>query len=131
MKLDKLAAIPTLWGTRKMIQRGNRIGNFVLLTILVIGLSAFTFAGWQSGQQDSDDDLEFNPRVVINRSFPAIVEPDSIKAADATELVHPEELVLGIELDGVARAYPINMLNGPRREIINDKLGDRLIAATW
>ena len=32
---------------------------------------------------------------------------------------------------GQARAYPINMLTGPSREIINDVLGGVPIAATW
>jgi len=41
------------------------------------------------------------------------------------------ELVLGLELNGEARAYPINMLTGPSREIINDTLGGIPIAATW
>ena len=30
-----------------------------------------------------------------------------------------------------ARAYPINMLTGPHREIINDKIGETAFAATW
>jgi hypothetical protein len=32
---------------------------------------------------------------------------------------------------GESRADPINMLTGPQREIINDRLGGRAIAATW
>jgi len=40
--------------------------------------------------------------------------------------VEGDELVLVVDIDGVARAYPINMLTGPAREIINDKLGGRL-----
>jgi hypothetical protein len=49
-------------------------------------------------------------------------------------MVHPvaaSELVLGLTLGGAARAYPINMLTGPQREIVNDELGGRAIAATW
>jgi hypothetical protein len=39
--------------------------------------------------------------------------------------------VLGVVVGKEARAYPINMLTNPTREIINDKLGGRAIAATW
>jgi hypothetical protein len=46
-------------------------------------------------------------------------------------VVRPNELVLGVVVEGKARAYPINMLTGPRREIINDELGGKAIAATW
>ncbi len=45
--------------------------------------------------------------------------------------VNDSELVLGVIIKGEARAYPINMLTGPSREIINDKLGGQAIAATW
>jgi hypothetical protein len=78
------------------------------------------------------DEREFNPRVVIPRVFRAIVEPDvvSLKKADGS-LVKNEELVLGVVVGKEARAYPINTLTGPRREIINDQLGGQAIAATW
>jgi hypothetical protein len=45
--------------------------------------------------------------------------------------VTDNELVLGVVVNGEARAYPINMLTGPSREIINDTLGGTAIAATW
>jgi len=48
-----------------------------------------------------------------------------------TDQVTGKELVIGVVVDGKARAYPINMLTGPSREIINDVLGSRSIAATW
>lgn len=72
----------------------------------------------------------FQPTRVV-RSFPAIVMPDVISADRVTNQVRDEELVLGVTIDNVARAYPINMLTRPTREIINDKLGGRAIAATW
>jgi hypothetical protein len=40
-------------------------------------------------------------------------------------------LVLGVTIGKASRAYPINMLTNPTREIINDKLGGKNIAATW
>lgn len=72
----------------------------------------------------------FQPRRVV-RAFPAIVMPDVISADRVTDQVRDEELVLGVSINNVARAYPINMLTRPTREIINDKLGGRAIAATW
>ena len=74
---------------------------------------------------------EFNPRTVIRRPFPVIVDAPVMDAATANRKLHSNELVLGVVVDGTARAYPINMLTGPSREIINDSLGDRAIAATW
>ena len=75
---------------------------------------------------------EFDPRVVIPRAFPAIIEPDVAALSDADgKFVDDDELVLGVVVGKEARAYPINTLTGPRREIINDRLGGRAIAATW
>jgi hypothetical protein len=52
-------------------------------------------------------------------------------AADMATRVNDADLVLGVVVGDAARAYPINMLTGPSREIINDTLGGRAIAATW
>ncbi len=80
----------------------------------------------------ADDTRVFNPRTVIPRPFPAIVDPTIVSAEEAEgEFVRDRELVLGVVINGEARAYPINVLTGPRREIINDSLGKRSIAATW
>jgi len=76
---------------------------------------------------NSDD---YQPMQVVP-AFAPIENPPHVDAKSASEKLQPNELVLGVELDGVARAYPINMLTGPSREIFNDTLGDRSIAATW
>lgn len=62
---------------------------------------------------------------------PAINGADFIKASKVKDEVLPGELVIGVAIKDQARAYPINMLTGPRREIINDFLGGESIAATW
>lgn len=73
----------------------------------------------------------FNPRIVISRPFPAIENAPTILAEQADRLLAESELVIGVTVNGQSRAYPINMLTGPQREIINDTLGDRRIAVTW
>ena len=73
---------------------------------------------------------KFTPRQVVP-PFEAIVNPQTAKANDASDLVRGPELVLGVVVGDEARAYPINQLTNPTREIINDTLGDRSIAATW
>jgi hypothetical protein len=72
---------------------------------------------------------QYNPRTVLRKPVRAIVDPPVI-AADQAKL-SDNELVIGVEVDGQARAYPINQLTGPSREIINDTLGGTAIAATW
>jgi hypothetical protein len=67
---------------------------------------------------------KYNPRR-------AIVDAPFLKANEVTDQVTDNELVLGVEIDSQTRAYPINMLTGPSREIINDTLGEAHLAATW
>ena len=74
---------------------------------------------------------EFNPKTVIPRAFPAIKNVANYAATDEKVTLEDDEMVLGVEINGQSRAYPINMLKGPLREIINDRLGDTDIAATW
>lgn len=55
-----------------------------------------------------------------------------IKSVDeAKNEINPEDLVLGVTLNGQSRAYPLNVLTGPEREVFNDTLGGVPIAATW
>lgn len=76
-------------------------------------------------------DREFRPKTVIKRPFPAITRFPVATVQKAGNKIQDAELVLGVTVDGKSRAYPINMLTGPRREILNDTLGDKAIAATW
>jgi hypothetical protein len=62
---------------------------------------------------------------------PALTEFPRRPVPEAASELNPDELVLGVEVGEEARAYPINMLSGPNREIFNDTLGGRPIAATW
>jgi hypothetical protein len=95
--------------------------------LLIVGASA-TMTGIIRFSFAQDD---FNPKVVIKREFPAITNAPVMSAEKATEKLQDNEIVLGVVVNGKARAYPINMLTGPSREIINDSLGERSIAATW
>ncbi len=72
---------------------------------------------------------DYQPKQVLRNPIRAITNPP-IAAVDDAE-IDGDELVIGVEVNGEARAYPINQLTGPRREIINDKLGGQAIAATW
>ena len=74
--------------------------------------------------------LEFRPRRVV-RPFPPIKDFPVKTVAQVGDRLLPNELVLGVEIDGESRAYPINMLTGPQREILNDTLAGHAIAATW
>lgn len=78
----------------------------------------------------TSDPNGFSPFQVVP-PFPAITNAPVVTGRQVSGEVTDNELVLGVELNGEARAYPINMLTGPDREIINDRLGGVAIAATW
>ena len=62
-------------------------------------------------------------------AIPAIDHPTFVTGAEADEQYLPDELVLGIEINGDARAYSIPFLSG--HEIVNDIVGGEPIAVTW
>ena len=62
-------------------------------------------------------------------TIPAILEPVFAPLKEASKWMEPDELVLGIEIDGDARAYPIKILSW--HEVVNDVVAGRPVAATW
>jgi hypothetical protein len=60
--------------------------------------------------------------------IPAIVEPRFVSAEEASFL-DDRDRVIGVVRRGVARAYPIKILNW--HEVVNDRLEDRSIAVTY
>jgi hypothetical protein len=99
-----------------------------IATILVALLTAGVWVSTVEAQ--SPPQRDFNPRVLMKHLRP-IVDAPFIPATKVRGQVADNELVLGVVVAGQPRAYPINMLTGPSREIINDQLGGRAIAATW
>ena len=74
------------------------------------------------------DDLDI-VTLLPRDGIPAIDNPQFLSAEEADEEYAPEELVIGVNFDGDARAYSIPFLSG--REIVNDTVGGRKIAVTW
>lgn len=59
----------------------------------------------------------------------SIEDPVFLDRLRADELYNPDELVLGIEIDGDARAYSVPLLS--RHEVVNDVVGGEPVAITW
>ncbi|GAB4187549.1 MAG: DUF3179 domain-containing protein [Wenzhouxiangellaceae bacterium] len=60
--------------------------------------------------------------------IPAIDEPRFISAEEA-DYLQADELVLGMAIEGDARAYPVRIMNF--HEIVNDQFGDLPVAVTF
>src|SRR5262245_41922160 len=100
------------------------------VTLASLGLvSAVASAvGFVAKVPAADDD--FRPQRAVPQQSP--IKDFPVKPVrDARGDVNPTELVLCVTVDKQSRAYPINMLTGPEREILNDAVGGKEIAATW
>jgi len=67
------------------------------------------------------------PRLLGLDGIRPVYEPRFVTAADAP--LEDDELIIGISLEGEAKAYPITVLRF--REIVNDELGGLPILVTW
>lgn len=61
--------------------------------------------------------------------IPAIDNPQFLGPDEADDFYDADELVIGVEFEGDARAYSVPFLSG--HEIVNDTVGGRKIAVTW
>jgi len=59
--------------------------------------------------------------------IPAIDRPTFVSAAQAP--LSDTDRVLGVTIDGIARAYPVRILNW--HEVVNDRFGARAVAVTY
>lgn len=81
-------------------------------------------------EQSSADERELTIVTLLPRDgIPAIDNPTFLDATQADDEYAPEELVIGVEFNGDARAYSIPFLSS--HEIVNDMVGGEKIAVTW
>lgn len=67
--------------------------------------------------------------MVLKNPIRAITAPP-IVSADQSGLAD-NELTIGVNIDGMVRAYAISQLTGSSHEIFNDAFAGTAIAATW
>lgn len=80
----------------------------------------------QSNLDPEDYDMV---RLLPPDAIPSIDDPQYYSAAEADREYDANETVIGLELEGEARAYSTALLS--RHEIVNDELRGRPIAVTW
>ncbi len=111
----------------------------VIIGVILVACGGFflfgdTFVSWLRPSQTvsvaSQDDRQVQMTTVLSRdAIPAIDNPRFVSAANASSDYLDSELVIGVEINGDARAYSVPMLS--RHEIVNDVVGDVPIAVTW
>ena len=61
--------------------------------------------------------------------IPALTAPVFTSAGEAGPTLRDSDVVIGVESRGVAKAYPVRILNW--HEIVNDEIGGEPVAVTW
>ncbi len=100
-------------------------------------LACLGFLAWTSAAVFAQRDAEVygtfggNPMYTVlpPGAIPAISDPEFLRGQDAADQMSPHEPVIGMVIDGKARAYSMWQLDS--HEIVNDVLGGVAIAATW
>ena len=79
------------------------------------------------GQEPEGQEPEDFERLLPRGQIAAISEPTYVPASEAN--LPPRAWVLGVVIDGQARAYSLDLLNS--HEIVNDRIGETNFAAVW
>ena len=77
-----------------------------------------------AGQQDVPEGYV---QILARGGIPAIDAPEYVPAVEAQ--IREDAWVLGVVIDGQARAYSLELLNS--HEVVNDSIGDTDFAAVW
>ena len=62
---------------------------------------------------------------------PPLVDVPVVTARAGTVEIRDADFVVGVELDGESRAYPLNILSRPDHHVLDDTLGGQPIVVTW
>lgn len=84
---------------------------------------------WQTDTTKRVIELEELQVVLPRRSFPVIDYPAFVGKSEGTEMFYEHEPVISVEIDGRAKAYPLNMLT--MHEMTNDTLSGVPILPTY
>jgi hypothetical protein len=68
-------------------------------------------------------------RSVPKDAIPALVLSRFLKASEVGKLLNAKDRVLGVYVNGEAKAYPIRILNW--HELVNDDVGGQPVLVSW
>lgn len=102
------------------------------ISTLKLGITYLALALWVLVTGPAAWAADLRPEEIVTvlpkDAIPAILSPTFDDAKKASWL-KGKDLVVGVEVGGDSRAYPVSTLS--RHEIVNDTVGGRPIAVTW
>lgn len=84
---------------------------------------------WDRGPYTGPSDGTDRTAAVKAEGFPLNVNPKSVSAAEAP--IGGGDMVIGVVINGEPRAYPVDYMNGPHNEVVNDTVGGTPIVSSW
>jgi len=94
--------------------------QLAFMLAFVLGLAPMLYS------QAEDLPKEFK-QIIPRGQIAAISQPQFVPADSAN--IADDSWVLGVVIDGQARAYSLNLLN--KHEVVNDRIGNIAFAAVW
>ncbi len=110
----------------------NRISPSVYVFIIVIILFAFpSLNGFASSWDFSKHNIpvdEIQSGGPPRDGIPALFDPKFV-TADKADFIQGDEMILGVFLNGIARAFPIKIMSW--HELVNLKFDDIPVLVSW
>lgn len=114
---------------------------WAIVAAVALGAGGFTLAGRHGSVRNStgvvveSDGAAFDPiradeiqSILPQDAIPALIKPAYLAAAQAAD-ISDHEMVIGVVINGDARAYPLSTLSA--HEIVDDDIGGQPVAVTW
>ena len=99
-----------------------------IAVVALLGVFSAASAAENAPLPEPHPDLPSDFKQLLPRgAIAAIDEPTFVSAGEAE--IADDAWVLGVAIDGVAKAYSLNLLN--RHEVVNDRFGELPVAAVW
>jgi len=103
-----------------------------ILPLLMVMMLSITSNAWSKNGFDLSNSLIHADEILSGGpprdGIPAIDKPKFLPGK-AAAFMRPDDRILGIEINGTAKAYPIRILNW--HEIVNDSIGNNSFAVTY
>lgn len=100
--------------------------NTISGLVIILTFTAIAFAQRGSYEIIDGDRMYY---ILPKDGIPAIDNPEFVSVKEAEKFMKKDELVMGLVINGDARAYSTWHLD--RHEIVNDFVGDTYISVTW
>jgi len=117
--------------------RSLRIGLQLTCTVAALLVSSAVWASSQDVNVSASGTLEYRAdidvRVLhVRNGYGCLVDSPLYETVDRADRTwDDDDLVLGLELNGSAKAYPLEALGPPRFHVVNDVFGDVPVAVTF